>query len=445
MSAKEELESKFSSLISLRKSTRTFITKKYNERDSFYALDRDKLSALLQNFQSRMDRLDSLNEQCLNLYIQVKPVSEQKVDDEVDICDQYQEKASECISLIKGLILLENKGDDMPTTQAVAYQSRSFLKPPQTPLPFFEGKDTEDISRFISEFEKAIQPYHYTDYDKFLLLKKQSQGKAGSLLGSLSGAKQTYQEAKTLLEQAFGDKQMQKFTLLTKLTSLSLKSKDPYELYSEFSSITSSLQDLSLSVDDLFKCCLWKALPHEYQTSYLAYSTDSIPNLSLLKEHFFDVCRRIQSNGTQPQIKEKEKPLCKPKENKLPANLTLAMGVETPQKGSNDSKLNKGFKPNQPHCSLCYRTGKSYSHKLGLCKNYPTAQDKVNQLKAVGGCTRCTSLKHNTSNCNYQGDKCKNCQGLHHNILCLSHKSGGGEISSSSSSSSSNSKSENKK
>lgn len=421
-----ELESKFRSSVNLRKAIRSFITKKYNEKDSFYTLNREQLNALLHNFKSRVARLDTLDEQCLSLYIQVKPVEEQKIDEEVEIGEQYHEKAAECISLIGGLILLANQGEDQTTPPSVAYQSRSFLKPPQTPLPSFEGKDTEDISRFLVEFEKAIQPFHYTDYDKFLLLKKQSIGKAGSLLGSLSGSRQTYTEAKSLLEQAFGDKQMQKYNLLLKLNSLSLKAQDPYELYSEFSNITSSLKDLSFSVDDLFQCSLWKALPSEYQTSYLAYSTSSIPDLNLLKKHFFDVSRRVQNNSTQHPSKEREKLLPKPKE-KVPTNFTFAMGVETPQKESQDYKPNKKFESNSPHCSLCYRTGKSYSHKLGLCKNYPTAQDKVNQLKAVGGCTKCSSLKHKTFNCNYKGEKCKNCNGLHHNILCISPKSEGSE------------------
>ena len=82
----------------------------------------------------------------------------------------------------------------------------------------------------MAEFEKAIQPYKYTDYDKFLLLKKQTIGKAGSLLGSLDGSKQTYRDAKTLLEQAFGDREVQKYNLLSKLTSLNLKTTDSYEL-----------------------------------------------------------------------------------------------------------------------------------------------------------------------------------------------------------------------
>lgn len=102
------------------------------------------------------------------------------------------------------------------------------------------------------------------------------------------------------------------------------------------------------------------------------------------------------------------------------------MGVKNPNEGSTNPQAAKEQKSKQPYCSLCYRTGQAYSHKIGLCKTYPTAHDKVNKLKALGGCTKCTSLKHNTANCNYQGEKCRTCQGMHHNILCLSHKPGGG-------------------
>ena len=427
MANKTDPKSRYTSLICLRKSTRTFITKKFNEKDNFNQLDVNQLRVLLQNFKSRCDRLDSLNEECLDFYIQLKKPSEQEIDGEVNKCEEYQERAAECIALIQGLLNTTTPAGSSST--APTYQSRSFLKPPQTPLPQFEGKDTEDITRFLSEFEKAIQPYDYTDYDKFLLLKKQTTEKAGSLLGSLDGSKQTYRDAKALLEQGFGDKEIQKYNLLTKLTSLHLKNTDPYELYSEFNNITSSLENIFLTVKDLYKCALWKALPHDYQTQYLAYSTDSIPSLDLLKKHYFDVCRRVQNSNPQTLVKEKSSHF-NHKTPKSSSVLTLAMGVERPIKGSNNPQVPKG-QNSKPHCSLCYRTGQPYSHKLGLCRTYPTAHDKVNKLKALGGCSKCTSLKHSTINCNYQGEKCKTCQGMHHNILCISNKTSGVNSSSS--------------
>ena len=417
MTSKLDIESRYTSLVSLRKATRAFITKKYNDRGNFGQMDESQLKILLQNFKSRCDRLESLNEECLELYIQIKKPSEQEVDEEVTKCDEYRERASECIVLIQDLV-------NSNTSGASAYQSRSFLKPPQTPLPSFEGNDTEDITRFLSEFDKAIEPYQYTDFDKFLLLKKQSLGKAGLLLGSLDGSKQTYREAKALLEQAFGNREIQKYNLISKLTTLSLKNTDPFELYSEFNNITSSLEKLYVTMRDLYKCCLWKALPHEYQTQYLAYSTDAVPELDVLKTNYFDVCRRVHNNGTQGQGKEKYSSSYKQKTPKSSPVLALATGVGN-AKASHNPQVTKGKIFKQPYCNLCYRTGQPYSHKISLCKTYPTAQDKISKLRELGGCTKCTSLKHNTTNCNYQGDKCRTCQDLHHNILCTSNKSSG--------------------
>ena len=182
------------------------------------------------------------------------------------------------------------------------------------------------------------------------------------------------------------------------------------------------MEKLFVTVRDLYRCCLWKALPHEYQTQYLAYSTDAVPELDVLKRHYFDVCRRVQNSSIQTLTKEKSTSF-KPKSPKSPAALTLAMGVKNPTEAKANPQVTKGQKP-KPHCSLCYRTGQPYSHKIGLCKTYPTAHDKVNKLKELGGCTKCTSLKHTTVNCNYQGDKCRSCQGMHHNIVCISNKTG---------------------
>ena len=163
MSVKYDPESRYASLISLRKSTRTFITKKFNEKDCFDQLDVNQLRATLHidvnqlratlhNFKSRCDRLDSLNEEYLELLIQLKKPSEQELDEEVTECEKYQDKAAARIALIQGL--LTTPGTPDPSTPTVlAYQSRSFLKPPQTPLPSFEGIDIEDISRFLAEFE----------------------------------------------------------------------------------------------------------------------------------------------------------------------------------------------------------------------------------------------------------------------------------------------------
>ena len=243
------------------------------------------------------------------------------------------------------------------------------------------------------------------------------------MLGSLDGSKQTYTDAKALLEQAFGDKEIQKYNLLTKLTSLHLKHTEPFELYSEFNNLTSSLENLIVTVKDVYKFALWKALPHDYQTQYLAYSKDSVPTLDVLRKYYFDVCRRVQNSSNPNTVKEKN-PSFKQRAHNSPTALTLAMGIERPIKSYNNSQGPKG-QPHKPHCSLCYRTGQPYSHKLGCCKTYPTAHDKVNKLKELGGCTKCTSLKHSTVNCNYQGEKCRTCQGMHHNILCISNKTSG--------------------
>ena len=418
MGGDSEPTTRLTTVTSLRKSARTFVTKKFNEKSTFAGLDENQLRALLHTIKSKSERLLSLDEEFLELFIQLKSPSEASLDEEVAKGDDYQDKAAECIALLQGL-LAEHQASSVS-----AYRSRSVLNPPQTPLPSFEGKDTEDIARFLVEFDKAIQPYKYTDYDKFLLLKRQTTGKAGSLLGSLDASKQTFRDAKSLLEQAFGDKKLQKYRLLDKLTSLNLQSTDPFELYSEFNNLTSSLENMILTVKDLYSFALWKALPHDYQTQYLAYSTDSIPELDVLKRHYFDVCRRVQSSENQP--KEKPSQSTRPKPPKPTEALTLAMGVKS-SKSSSDGGAAKDVKF-KPYCSLCQRTGHQDSHKIGQCKIYPTAHDKVNKLKALGGCTKCTSLKHSTVECNYRGEKCRTCGGLHHNILCISNKSStGGE------------------
>lgn len=79
------------------------------------------------------------------------------------------------------------------------------LKLPEIPLPTYENAPDETLTNFLENFEGIITKYSLSDYEKFVYLQRQLSGEPLTLVGSLSGARPVYSEAKALLKEAFAD------------------------------------------------------------------------------------------------------------------------------------------------------------------------------------------------------------------------------------------------
>ena len=119
-------------------------------------------------------------------------------EEELRRCSEYDDKICTCLAMLDCIAGSPNPGN-----------TSGLLKSPQVPLPKFYGHDDENLSKFVREFEQAIQKFNLSNYDKLLLLKQQLEGRALAVVESLESTNQTFTDAKNLLEKAFLDKDSQ--------------------------------------------------------------------------------------------------------------------------------------------------------------------------------------------------------------------------------------------
>ena len=79
----------------------------------------------------------------------------------------------------------QTRGNQSHTTSTVVPR----VKAEKVPLPTYSGEKEESFEKFVSTFEALVDAKNYTDYEKFLLLKKNVHGRAAMLLNSLELAK----------------------------------------------------------------------------------------------------------------------------------------------------------------------------------------------------------------------------------------------------------------
>ena len=104
---------------------------------------------------------------------------------------------------------------------------------PQIPLPSFSNKPTEDLTKFLTNFEQVIDKFNLPEYEKFLLLQKSLSGDPATIIKSLELSNQNYTGAKNLLTKAFSSKSTQQFNAISQLSKLKFRQgDDPYKFIS---------------------------------------------------------------------------------------------------------------------------------------------------------------------------------------------------------------------
>ena len=88
---------------------------------------------------------------------------------------------------------------------------------------------------------------------------------------------------------------------------------------------------------------------------------------------------------------------------------------------TNNFAINVGSVANKAKlCPLCIVNDLNVDHCLRYCKAFPTPLEKVNKLKSMKYCTKCSFRNHETDKCRFKfGSPCKKCSGSHLTYLCL--------------------------
>ena len=201
---------------------------------------------------------------------------------DLDDCELYQDRINESLhSLVRPVpadppVLLNN--DPLP---------RSMLKSPTAPLPTFRSEPGENFELFIHNFEDTISKYNYAAYDKFLLLKSQISGKALYLIDSLEPTRQTYDQAKQLLQQALASREMQINNIMGQLVDMKLTySGEPFKYIADMRKIVHSCDDLKITVNDILQYFFLRGMNDSFKNQLVLVTNSSSPTLDQILDIF---------------------------------------------------------------------------------------------------------------------------------------------------------------
>lgn len=334
-------------------------------------------------------------------------VDESTVAQYIDDDDVYDEKISLYLSNLKtASIVPGDRNND---------KVHHKLKLPEVPLPVFSSKKDESLKKFLRSFESIISKHNLSSYEKFIYLRSQLSGGPRVLIDSLDVDQQSYETAKTLLEQAFDCTLTAKYDLIQKLSCLRLPNNaEPYSFIGEMRTIVAGTESLKISVNDILQYFIWHALNDRFQSHIIAITNKSKPSLAEITDNIFEATERyIKQVGKQNEcLGNKPRNECKSTkfssftDNKELATTTMAVDVKFDKK----SKL----------CILCSRDGKCSDHYLRECTVYDTPRRKCDKLGNLKGCMKCSFVNHDTSQCRFKfPSNCRDCGGKHMTFLCL--------------------------
>lgn len=165
------------------------------------------------------------------------------------------------------------------------------LKLPEIPLPKFSNAPHETLVEFIDNFESVINKYELSDYEKFVYVKRQLGGEPLILINSLSGTKQSYEGAKSLLKDAFADVTAQKYSAIRRLVNLNM-SDGTFEYISEFRVVQDLFTSLKITVNEILQYFIWTSLSISLQTQIINICNANKPNLEQINDNIFKALER---------------------------------------------------------------------------------------------------------------------------------------------------------
>ena len=249
-------------------------------------------------------------------------------------------------------------------------------------LPTYNGNYKESFEKFICSFEAVLSTHDYGDYEKFLLLKKNVHGRAATLLESLELDKQSFGEAKKLLQLAFASPIVQRYNALQRLIDLNSSSDaDPLYIVSEMRQVCEMFRVLKIDTNMVLQFFYWRALPECIKEHLIHITNSSKPTLEEIENNIFAAIDRAQNEAGASQ--------------KYLSSSTKVNNYALNVKFKNDkSKL-------FDNCTLC-----GESHPYFKCSKYITVKEKLKRLEAIEGCVKCGSANHKIGQCKTQA-KCK--------------------------------------
>ena len=394
-------------LVSTRGNYRGQVNTLYSDLSKFKDFDVLKRANVSSKLSRLKDELGKLDQQICELKWKVndkvESKAEQENEKELQIIDQYSDKLAQMSNYLKSLT--------PASTTANAQHFQSMLKSPTAPLPTFASSERKNLIKFFKQFEETTNRFHYSDYDKLILLKQQVKGRAATLLNSLEVDNQSYDVAKNLLIDALASPALKKFQTLKLLSELKLDSNtDPFDYIAQIRTIE-SFKNLTISNADVLQYFTWSGLNESFKSQIVQITNETRPSFEKIKEKFFEASERYQTDQKKSKSKPKGKENSKEQNSKEP-NQTGSVGLAAQVKYDVSQNVFKS-------CTLCTQS-KIPSHPLHKCAKYLDAKAKVKRLEELNGCTKCGKLNHSEKSCKFHFNRKCRCGLWHFDFLCTS-------------------------
>lgn len=379
--------------------------------------ERNNLVLKLEKYRTE---LDDLNEK-ISMDLWANQASAEDKAGNIAKAEEYDTRIENCLILLQDSIAAYNyrqennnsnnsgnSDDSRHSANNPLNDSRNQrLKLPEVPLPTFRNDKSETLDFFLTTFEDVVEKYSLTQYEQFILLKKQLKGEPQILINSLSISEQSYEQARNLLQLAFGSETTKKFDAIKRLEKLSSSSgTSVYEYVGEMRLVQNLFNSLSISTDDILRYFIWNSMSVDLQTQLVYITNSNKPSLQQINDNIFGAIERSREIGER-------------------AKSASTIG-KYPTSSASNLAVNVDFvSSKRQFCSLCSSTErKDSTHATKDCQKYATPEQKRRRLEIVGGCVLCGYANHRSSDCKFKfAKKCFNCNMPHMTFLCISANS----------------------
>ena len=172
---------------------------------------------------------------------------------------------------------------------------------------------------------------------------------------------------------------------------------EPSKWISEVNVINEQCSNLAIDINVVLQYFFWISLTESFRQQLISITNNSRPTLSQIIDNIFEANNRVKEFGGIDGAREGEKAVGS-------ETISMATGVDSDKSAQ---KVNKVF------CILCSND----QHKLKDCQKFSTPREKVDKLKQLSRCTKCTG-RHLTKKCFARLSKCTKCSDYHLGFLC---------------------------
>ena len=313
--------------------------------------------------------------------------------------DEWITKAGQTIADMKTQIR-EMKEQKPTVTSAEASYRGSDQKPkltmPSADIPKFDSK-MENYPKFMDNFVKVTDKYKLDSYDRFVLLAKNTSGRAKEMLESLSINETTFEAAKKLLDDCFADKLDQQFQTIKFMAQLNMQDTTPdfLKYIAQIRSLQTQLEEKEITVDLIFQYFVWNGANEKFRDIITTMTNTEKPSSKQILDNAIAANKRyVRKKGETLKSWQGDSEV-----------LVNAVAVNTMK---------------EPKCSLCsYDKAQDTAHKLYRCTIYKDAKARIKKLEEINGCTKCGLPYHMENKCAFKLSKpCPECKKWHVLALC---------------------------